>query len=152
MTWLTLLRKFWPYIAGALLLIAVYIWFQARLRNEYRAGHKAATAEMQAELDSARQLWRQIDEETEREHATQLQKLRSDAARELRGRPIRCVLGSTGQVRDAKDSGEPVAGAAGESALRNAPDIRSSIVRQGEQCEGLRQQLIAIKSWQDSLR
>lgn len=149
--WLTLLKRFWPYIAGALLLIALTVFVRSYLSSVEQRGYDRAKVEYAIELERDRQHRREVDEETERVHQESLAKVRADASRELRGRSIRCVLGSPGEVRAGQNPGKPAGGAGDEHALRANVDLRPAIVRQGEACEALRQQLMAIRERQEKL-
>lgn len=155
MMWLTLLKKFWPYIAGALLLLGAWLWYREQLQEADQAGYKRAQAEYTAELENARKQWQKADEETQRDHETQLTKIREDAARELLGRPIRCVRSSPAKVSEVRvptDPGEPAGSPGGEPAGELSENLRPRIVVAGSGCEKMRQQLIVIKARQDSLR
>lgn len=50
MMWLTLLKKLWPYIAGAALLAGAFVWYQAQISEARQAGYKAATDAMEVKL------------------------------------------------------------------------------------------------------
>lgn len=144
-----LLLRYLPHIAIAVAVIAGVWWFS---HARYTAGYEAATATMRAELDKERELRRQTDWKVRQDYEARIAELNANAARELRGRPIRCVLGNTGQVRAGSNPSGSAGSAAGEPAVQPAADIRSSIVQRGTVCEQLRQQLIAIKSRQDQMR
>lgn len=144
--WMILFRRFWPYVAAAGLLIGAWLWYRAQINEAHETGYRLAQAEYRTELEQMRQHYQDLGQEVQREHYEQVEKLRADAARELRRRPIRCVLGD--EVRADQDPRKPAGGAAGGSDVQPAVDLRSRIVRQGETCERLRQQLIAIKKLQ----
>jgi hypothetical protein len=152
MMWLALLKRFWPLLAGVLLLVAVYAWHVSEVRQARRAGYEQAHHEFTAQLERERQLWRQIEQETRDGYQSEIDQLRKSAARERRGPAIRCVLDDKSKVRIAGDSGGIASSSADGHAVRADVDLRPEIVRVGETCEQLRQQLIAIKSWQDKVR
>lgn len=149
---MTFLLRYWRLIAVVVAILtvlgALYAWGEGKERE----GYDRAQAEMQVQLERERQHQREVNEESERVHQESLAKVRADAARELRRRPIRCVLDSASAVRAGRDPAEPAVGPGGESDVRSAPDLRSIIVQRGEACEGLRQQLIAIRERQERLR
>lgn len=147
----SLAKPFLPYIAGALLLIAVAVFVRGYLSSVEQRGYDRAKAEYAIELERDRQHRREVDEETERVHQESLSKVRADASRELRGRPIRCMLDAPGKVRAGQNPGKSAGGAGDEHALRANVDLRPAIVRQGETCEALRQQLIQIRERQEKL-
>lgn len=150
MMWLALLKRFWPLLAGALALVAVCVWHVSEVRQARRAGYEQAHHEFTAQLERERQLWRQIEQETRDGYQSEIDQLRKNAARERRGPAIRCVLDD--KVRTAGDSGGTASSSTDGHAVRADVDLRPEIVRVGETCEQLRQQLIAIKAWQDKLR
>ncbi|MGQ0834970.1 MAG: hypothetical protein ACT4O5_08655, partial [Gammaproteobacteria bacterium] len=94
---------------------------------------------------------RQTDWKVRQDYETRIADLSAAAARERRGKPIRCVLGDSDEVRTGRDSGGVAAGAAGEPIVRTPVDLRSDIVRVGSACEQMRQQLLAIKARQAKL-
>lgn len=148
--WLVLVKRFWPLIAGAVVLLGVYLWHLSAVSSARHEGYAKAQSEFAAQLERERELRRVIDEETRREYEQALDKVRADAARELRGRSIHCVLGPADPVRAGRDPSAVPSGTADQYALRADVDLRPQIVRVGETCEQLRQQLIAIKARQDA--
>lgn len=144
-----LLLRYLPHIAIAVAVIAGVWWFS---HARYTAGYEAATATMRVELDKERELRRQTDWKVRQDYEARIADLSAKSARELRGRPIRCVLGSPSEVRAGSDTGGPAGSAAGEPAVRTPEDLRPLVVQRGSVCEQLRQQLIAIKQRQDALR
>lgn len=148
--WWTLAKRFWPVLAAAALLFAAYLWHLSEVHTAVTQARAEAKAAYDAELERDRQHRREIDDEVQLAHQKSLEDVRAAVARELRGRPIRCMLDAASQVRTGRDSGESTGSATGESALRSAPDIRSSLVQRGETCERLRQQLIAIRQRQEA--
>lgn len=146
--WLALLKRFWPYLAVTILLLSVWVWHLAQVREARQEGRNEALALAAVEIEKAREHWREIEQETQIAHQQQLEKIRANAARELRGRPIRCVLGDANKVRGADDPGKSADGSGGEPTLQPAADLRSRIVHSGETCEQLRQQVISIRDLQ----
>lgn len=134
-------------VLGLALAIIAALWLYGR--SKYQAGYEAARDEIQSQLETERQHQKEIYQEVQRQHEQQIAQVRKDAARELRGRPIRCVLGDSDQVRVPGDSGAASPGSGDQHAVRADVDLRPQIVRVGETCEQLRQQLIAIKAWQE---
>jgi len=146
---MTFLLRFWPHALAALAVVGAVMYFS---HVRYKAGYEAATAVMQQELNRERELRKAVDWKVRQDYETRIAELNSQVARARRGPAIRCVLGDPSEVREGRDTSGSAGGATGESAVRAARDIRSDIVQRGETCERLRQQLIAIKARQDSLR
>lgn len=145
------LRAYWKPLFILVLLIAGW-WTLAHWGNSReKEGYDRAKAEAVAELQKWREHEKEVDDEVQRGYWQKMDTLRAEADQLRSGRSIRCVLGNSDQVRDAKHPGGTVESPAGESALHDAPDLRGRIVSQGERCEDLRQKLIAIKAWQDQL-
>lgn len=142
--------RLYVYAAGALALLGL-LWYAHHA--VYQDGYEDAQAAFKAELEAQREHQREINEESDRVHQESLAKVRADADRERRGRSIRCVLGSDGQVRIPETTGSPDASTpGGQPAMQSAPDLRSAIVQRGETCEQLRQQVIALQGWITSVR
>lgn len=144
-----LLLRLLPYLLGGLAIVGG-IWYFSHVR--FQAGYEAATEKMQVELEKERQLRKETDWKVRQDYEARISELNANAVRELRGRPIRCVLGNTGQVREGRDTSGSVGSAAGGSAVQPPADLRPRLVRAGETCERLRQQLMAIKARQELLR
>lgn len=137
--------RLYLYAAGALALVGL-LWYAHHAI--YQDGYEDAQAAFKAELEAEREHQREINQESERVHEESLAKVRADADRLRRGRAIRCVLGSTGEVRVPETAGiADGSTASGQPALQPAVDLRSDLVRRGETCESLRQQVIALQDW-----
>jgi hypothetical protein len=119
--------------------------------QQYRRGHDAAEQAMQAELQREREQRQKVDWEIRRHYEDRIAELSARAGIERRGPAIRCVLDEPGEMRAGSDSAGAAGGAAGESTLRTAQDLRPELVRIGEACERLRQQVIGIKDRQEKL-
>lgn len=151
--WLALLKRFWPWIAGALLLIALAVFVRGYLSSVEQRGYDRAKAEAAIELERDRQHRREIDEETERVHQEKLSALQGRVNKLLarRNDAIR-MCEPADEVRTGPDTGG-VAGSPGDGhALRSGPDLQPRLVLYGGGCEKLRQQLIDIKKRQAALR
>lgn len=146
------LLRYWRWIAVGVLIIAAIGAILSFGHRQYERGVADAKVELQKELERERELHRQVDWKVRQDYEARIADLNAKSARELRGRPIRCVLGDASEVRQGRDPSGSTDGSTGESAVLTAPDLRSRIVRAGETCEGLRQQLIAIKQRQEALR
>lgn len=147
-----ILLRYWKPIVGALLVLAFVGAILAYGHRQYERGVADTKAELQSELERERELRRKADWKVRQDYETRIAELGAQAARERNRKPIRCVLGGSGEVRVGRDPSGPAEGAAGEPAVRAAPDIRSDIVRVGETCEQMRRQLLAIKQRQEALR
>lgn len=151
--WLALLKRFWPYIAGGLLLIALAVFVRSYLSSVEQRGYDRAKAEYAIELERDRQHRREIDEETERVHQEKLSALQGRVNKLLARRhdAIR-MCESADEVRAGSDPGDLTGGAGDGHALRPGPDLQPRLVLYGGRCEKLRQQLIDIKKRQAALR
>lgn len=147
--WLALLKRFWPYIAGALLLIVLAVFVRGYLSSVEQRGYDRAKVEYAIELERDRQHRREVDEETEREHQAKLSALQGRVNKLLarRNDAIR-MCEPADQVRAGSDPSESAGGAGDGSALRSGPDLQPRLVLYGGRCEKLRQQLIDIKGRQ----
>jgi hypothetical protein len=148
---LMFLRAYWKPLCILALLIAAWLTLLHWGDTRERQGYDRAKVEAAAELQKWREHEKEVDAEVQHEYWSQMDTLRTQADKLRAGRSIRCVLGNSNQVRDAHDSATAPGSAEGESALHDTSDLRGAIVSQGERCEALRQQVIAIKAWQDSL-
>lgn len=148
--WLALLKRFWPWIAGALLLIALTVFVRSYLSSVEQRGYDRAKTEYAAELERERQHRREIDEEIEREHQQKVSALEGRVNKLLarRNDAIR-MCEPADQVRAGSDPGELAGGAGNGPALRSGPDLQPRLVLYGGGCEKLRQKLIAIRQRQD---
>lgn len=146
MIWLSLLRRFWPFIAGAVLIFSAWLWHLSEMSSARKEGYEQARTEAVAELAAYKAHRDEIEAEVQREHSQTMEDLRKQAARELRGKSIRCVLGDADEVRTGKDTGQPAGSAERESAGGASRNLRAEIVEAGETCERMRQQLIAIRA------
>jgi hypothetical protein len=148
---MTFLLRYWKPIAGALLALFLVGAILSYGHRQYERGVADAQSDARIELEKDRELRRQTDWKVRQDYEARIADLNATVARERRGKSIRCVLGDPGEVRAGRDSGGPTDGAAGESAVRAAADLRPELVHRGETCERLRQQLIAIKARQEAL-
>jgi hypothetical protein len=145
------LRAYWKPLCILALVIGAWLTLARWGSHREHEGYEKAQAEAAAELEKWREHEKEVDDEVQHEYWSQMDTLRTQADKLRTGRSIRCVLGNSNQVRDAKHSGGTAESPTGESALHDTPDLRGAIVSQGERCEALRQQVIAIKAWQDQL-
>lgn len=147
---MTFLLRNWKLIAGALLVLAFIGAILAYGHRQYERGVADAKQDMQAELERAREHQREVNEEISREHQDTVAALQSRVRDLSRRAPVR-LCQSTNEVRGADPGG--AADSAGDgSGLRAGADIGPELYRYGGQCEELRQQLIAIRAWQEKLR
>jgi hypothetical protein len=145
------LRAYWKPLCILALVIGAWLMLAHWGNTRERQGYDRAKVEAAAELQKWREHEKEVDDEVQREYWSQMDTLRTQADKLRTGRSIRCVLGNSNQMRDAKHSPGTAGSAEGESALHDTGDIRPQLVSQGERCEALRQQLISIKAWQASL-
>lgn len=143
-----IVRRFWPLIAGAVLLVGAWLWHMSEVRSAHKAGYNKAQAEAASQREKDREHQREIDEEVQREHEARVGELQGRVNRLLaRNDAIRMC--EPGDVQAGTDTGEPTGSTAGGSALRAGADLQPRLVLYGQQCEKLRRQLIAIKQRQE---
>ena len=142
------LRAYWKPLCILALIIAAIVTLGAWGNSREKEGYAKAQAQAKAELEKWQEHQREIREESDREYLSQIQTLRAQAEHVRVGKPIRCVLGDSDQVRvsGASELGYAAA-ASGQSTVQPTGDLRSSIVSRGETCEALRQQVIALQAW-----
>lgn len=146
MIYLALLKRFWPFLAGAALLAGVGLWHTTKVREARAQGYAQARVEYQAEMDNERERQREINERTERDWSTKVDALNRRSLSIVAGDIRLCVPAP--EVRTAHPA----------SSADDPPPRPRPIVRAGEniagpalvfasQCERDRQQLIALQSW-----
>ena len=146
MIWIDLVRRFWPYIAGAILLLSAFLWYRGQISDAEGRGYHKAQAEFQVELEKEREHQREINDEIDREHYAEQSQLQQRIRRLLARNDAIRVCEPTDQVRDAEGTGEPdAAGGDHGQAYRAGQDIRPRLVEYGAGCEALRQQ---VETWQ----
>jgi hypothetical protein len=148
---LMFLRAYWKPLCILALLIAAWLTLLHWGDTRERQGYDRAKVEAAAELQKWREHEKEVDAEVQHEYWSQMDTLRTQADKLRAGRSIRCVLDNSNQVRDAQHSGRTPESPTGESALHDTGDIRPQLVSQGERCEALRQQILSISKWQESL-
>jgi hypothetical protein len=141
-------RAYWKPLCILALVIGAYGWHKVEVHKAVVATEQRMQAQAKAELEKWQQHQREIREESERDYLSQIQTLRAQAEHVRVGKPIRCVLGDSAQVRipGASDIGYAAA-SSGQSTVQPSSDLRGQLVSHGEQCEGLRQQVIALQAW-----
>lgn len=146
MPWLLLLKRFWPAIAGVLVLLALYGWHVGEIR-EARADERAKVT---AKYQAAHKLLieRHVERlgQTREKYANRIEQLSQSVSIELRGAPIRMC--NTISVRAPEGASGPAGSAEPGPTVQPSVDLRGQIVRVGETCERMRQQLIAIRALQ----
>jgi hypothetical protein len=148
MMYLALLRRFGPYIAGALILLGVFMWYRGQINEAEARGYLKAQAEFQTELDKEREHQREINEEIDREHYAEKTELQKRVRRLLARNDAIRLCEPSSEVRDAASPGEPDAASGDDGqALRAGQDIGPRLVEYGASCEGLRQQLEGWQRW-----
>jgi hypothetical protein len=136
---------------GAMLLILMIGGILAFGHRQYERGAADERHAQQTALEAEREARKKADWKVRNYYEGRIAELHARAGIERGGPAIHCVLHAPGEVRSGSDSAGPVEGAGGESAVRADADIRPELVRVGETCEAMRQQLIAIKARQDML-
>ena len=153
MTFWLLVKAYWKPLSLLVLVTAAYAWHRVEIHKAIVATTLRDQSEAKAELEKWQQHQREIREESDRDYLSQIQTLRAQAEHVRVGKPIRCVLGDSDQVRVPGASDLAYAAAAsGQSVVQPTGDLRGSIVSRGEACEGLRQQVIALQGWINAAR
>jgi hypothetical protein len=153
MLWISLLKRFWPYIAGALLIIGVFIWYRAQISEAQERGYNQAQAEFRIELEQEQERWRrhqdEVNQEIDREHYEELSTLQRRVRRLLASNDaIRMCEPVAGDVSNAAGTGQPdAAGANGGPTYRAGEDLQPRLAAYGAGCEALRQQVEGWQRW-----
>lgn len=156
MLWLSFLRRFWPYIAGALLVIGAFAWYHGQIHEAEKRGETKARIAFERQLEDEQEKWRQhqneVNEEIDREYYQEKSALQRRVRRLLAGGDAIRMCKPSGGVSDAAGavSGDD-AGNAGGSTYSAGPDLRARLVEYGAGCEALRQQLSSWQAWYQAL-
>jgi hypothetical protein len=150
--YLDLLKRFWPFIAGALLLAGLWWWHASQMRVAEAAGYARAMNEVRIERDTERALNEHKREVAARDYQTKVSELetRVDA---LLARPpvVRVCKPSTNQVRVPEAAHGPDAATLERPAVQTGDDIGGELVLYGRDCEATRRQLVSLQAWIKSL-
>jgi hypothetical protein len=151
--YLDLIKRFWPFIVGAIAVIALWSWHVSKVNEAEHAGYaramRAAAAERAVEnLKNDRRR-----EVTDRDYQIKVSDLETRVDRLLaRHEPaIRMCAGSI-EVRipgpASRADGPEDRGPAEEVG----DDLRPRLVSYGQECEATRRQLTALQGWINGLR
>jgi hypothetical protein len=138
--WLTLLRRFWPYIAAAGLCIAIALWHLAQVRQAHREGYKAAQIEYEARLVKQREEQFTKHQESEREWQNELADLQRRSVTVL-SQPVRLCVSSPSLPAADTVTGSADASPGGRHAVQAGGDLGPALREYGEDCERMRRQL-----------
>lgn len=144
---LSLAKRFWPAIVGTLALLAAYLWHVGEIKEARADERQKVTLAYQKALQDVITKREERLSEVHAKYEAQINRLSQSVAIELRGAPIRMCNYSV-SVPAPEDTRAPVESAGGESTVRASRNLRPELVRRGEVCEQLRQQLIAIRALQ----
>lgn len=139
---LSLLKRFWPAAVGMAALLAGWLWHVGELREARADERQKVTLAYQKALQDVITKRAETLREVEAKHAQEIERLSERVNIHLSGPPIRMCNAIS--VRAPEDPGTLAGSAEGESTRRADVDLRPAIVRRGEVCERLRQQLITI--------
>jgi hypothetical protein len=146
--YLDLLRRFWPFIAGALLLFLLWSWHASKVDAADRAGYARAMRVVEAERAAEKARTDRIREETERAYQSKVSELETRVDQLLaRGEPPIRMCKSAGEVRVPEAPGGTDDRAEGRPAVQPGPDIGPSLLVYGRDCEAIRRQLTALQEW-----
>lgn len=152
MIWLPLIKRYWRFIAAALLLIAVVVWYRSQISAATQQGYERAQIEFAQKLDRERREWlehqTEVNNEIDREYYAEKTELQRRVRRLLASGDAIRVCKPASSVRDAEGSAvTDAAGGADGHAFTAGPDIRGRLVEYGAGCEGLRRQVSAWQEW-----
>jgi hypothetical protein len=141
---LLLLRKYWPFVVGVLLLVALGCWHTNAIHKADAAGYARAQIELKAEQLAERDRTDKVRRENELAYKNRIDSLESRVS-ELRavGTPIRmCTPTIKVQLPEATgvDDGGPADGQ-GEGI---GSDLRPRLVDYAASCESLRVQVNSL--------
>jgi hypothetical protein len=146
--YLDLLKRFWPFIVGALVLIGLWSWHLSKVDEADRAGYARAMLAAEAERSAEKLKTDRRREETDRAYQTKVSDLETRVDRLLarHDAPIR-MCASTIEVRVPEAAG--VADDPGERrpAEEAGGDLRPRLVGYGKGCEGIREKLSELQGW-----
>jgi len=147
--WLSLLSRFWPYLAGAALIIGAALYLHHR---GYESGYAASEALWQprfAQAERARDMANEkarrkeedstaLSAQTEKQHAETLVSLQaraSDADKRLRALSVRLAAASTRRCAMPETAGTPAVTDAATASAERAERAGASISDTGRRCE-----------------
>jgi hypothetical protein len=150
--YLDLLKRFWPFIVGALALVALWTWHLHKVDEADRSGYARAMLAAAAERSVEKIRTDRLKEESDRAYQTKVSELETRVDRLLaRHEPaIRMCTGAV-EVRvptaavGADDPGE------GGPAAEAGGDLRPRLVEYGQGCENIRERLNQLQNWINSL-
>jgi hypothetical protein len=154
MIWLDMLKRFWPFILGALVIVSLWNWHLSEVDQADRAGYARAMIVAEAERSAEKLKTERRREETDRAYQTKVSELETRADRLLAGKQpaIRMCVGTIA-VRVPEN-----AGVADDTAERGGSDMRTSqdplngsLLVYAKRCEEDREKLKAIQGWIRSL-
>jgi hypothetical protein len=137
---LTLLRRFWPLIAGAVAIFGLWLFVVAQLRQAHREGYKAAQIEYEARLVKQREEQFTKHQESEREWQNELADLQRRSVTVL-SQPVRLCVSAPSLPAADTVAGSADASPGDRHAVQAGPDIGAELVRYGTDCERMRRQL-----------
>lgn len=147
MIYIAFLKRFWPLLLGAGLLIGAWFWHSSQIRKARADERQKVTLAYQQALQDVITKREERLQDVRAQYEAKIDSLSQSVAIELRGAPIRMCHYSV-SVSAPKDSSGPPASAAGEPTGSPSRDLRAEIVAAGERAEKMRQQLLAIRALQ----
>jgi hypothetical protein len=145
--YIALLKRFWPLLLGAGLLIGAWLWHAGQIREARQDERRKITYKYQKALQDVITRREERIGEVRESYEAKINRLSQSVAIELRGAPIRMCSHAVSVPAPEGASG-PAGSPAGESTGSPSRDLRGEIIDAGQRCEKMRQQLIAIKGIQ----
>jgi hypothetical protein len=153
--YLDLLKRFWPFIVGALVLIGLWSWHLAKVDEADRAGYARAMLAADAERAVEKLKTDRRREETDRAYQTKVSDLETRVDRLLaRHEPaIRMCKSTTDhmRVRDPAPSSDDATKGGGPDMRISEDPLNGSLLVYAKRCEEDREKLMAIQGWIRSL-
>jgi len=139
----------WRWIAIAVIFLFLVGAVLSYGHRQYERGVADAQREAQQELERSRQLWEQIQRETDEAKDQRIAELEKRATRVIRrDPPIRmCEPEDAVRVPAGADTGST-----GGPVLPTGRDLQPELVQYGRDCEAIRQELIAVRDKLEALR
>jgi hypothetical protein len=153
MIWLDMLKRFWPFILGALVIVSLWNWHLSKVDEADRAGYARAMLAADAERAVEKLKADRRREETDRAYQTKVSELetrvdrllaRHDAPIRLCSGPIEVRVPEAASVADGPGEARPAEEIGG--------DLRPRLVSYGKGCEGIREKLSELQGWINALQ
>jgi hypothetical protein len=145
---MTLLLRYWKFIAGAIVILFLVGGILSYGHRQYERGVADTKAELQSELEKAREHWEEIEREADSAKDERIAELERRATRVIRRDPPIRMCDTESSVRVPEGTNP---GSAGGSVLPAGRDLQPELVQYGRDCEALRQELLTVKQKLEAL-